>query len=90
MATARFTRARARALSQTRSSLRQQVDAKWETLLQHGYGCSPAPPLSREQARALAIDLVDALQEPELLRQLDESRTGARRERGSAPRARGL
>lgn len=61
---------------EARSSLQPLVDAKWEMLLQHGYGCRPAPPIPLSQARTIAIDLVDALQDPELLKQMDESRTG--------------
>mmetsp|Transcript_28000 Transcript_28000/g.69558 ORF Transcript_28000/g.69558 Transcript_28000/m.69558 type:complete len:252 (+) Transcript_28000:1-756(+) len=61
---------------EARRALQQTVDARWAMLLRHGYGCDPAPPLTLQQARALVIDLVDSLQEPELLRQLDGSSAG--------------
>ena len=59
-----------------RNSLQATVEQKWVSLLHHGYGCAPAPPLTLKQARNLAIELVDAFQDPELLKQVDESRTG--------------
>ena len=59
-----------------REALQQLNESKWEALLKHGYGCGPATPLTLKQAREVAIDLVDALQDAELLKQLDESRTG--------------
>ena len=61
---------------ETGTSLQQLVGKKWEVLLKHGYGCSPAPPLSLKEARDLAIDMVDALQCPELLKQVEESKQG--------------
>jgi len=45
-------------------------------LLQQAFGCDPAPPITLAKAREIAIDMVDALQDPALLRQVEESRTG--------------
>lgn len=52
---------------------------KWRALLRNGFGCDPAPPMSLEEARKLAIDMVDAMQDPQLLKQVRE------RGRRSAP-----
>jgi hypothetical protein len=48
---------------------------KWRCLLRNGFGCEPAPPISLQDARKLAIDMVDAMQDEKLLRQV---RTRAR------------
>eukprot|EP00966_Prymnesium_polylepis_P117013 2703908-Prymnesium_polylepis.1 len=61
---------------EARGPLQQLNEAKWTTLLKHGYGCGVAAPLTLAQARGIAIELVDALQDAELMKQLDESRTG--------------
>lgn len=49
---------------------------RWRVLLINGYGCEPAPTLPLDDARKLAIDIVDALQDPALLNQVEQSRTG--------------
>ena len=49
---------------------------KWRTLLRHAFGCDPAPPIERSAARALAIDMVDALQDEALLAEVAGSREG--------------
>lgn len=43
---------------------------KWRSLLRNGFGCEPAPPMSLGDARKLAIDMVDAMQDEQLLRQV--------------------
>jgi len=56
--------------------LQELNTAKWRVLLEHAFGCEPAPPMTLAKARELAIDIVDAMQDPALLKQVDESRTG--------------
>ena len=59
-----------------RRMLQQVNEAKWRVLLENAFGCSPAPAITLAKAREIAIDMVDALQDPALLRQVEESRTG--------------
>lgn len=61
---------------EVRATLRGLNESKWRLLLKHAFGCEPAPPLSLAQARAIAIDMVDALQDESLLKQVEESRSG--------------
>lgn len=61
---------------EARATLQQLNESKWRVLLQKGYGVDLPEPLSREKARALAIDIVDALQDEALLKQVEESRSG--------------
>lgn len=61
---------------EVRETLRGLNEAKWRVLLKHGFGAEPAPPLSLSQARAIVISMVDALQEPALLRQVEETKSG--------------
>jgi len=67
----------------SRSELAEERDAlqglnaqKWNILLEETFECKPAPPMDLAKARAIAIDMVDALQDPMLHRQMEESRTG--------------
>jgi hypothetical protein len=59
-----------------RAVLQAVNTAKWSVLLEHAFECKPAPPMSLDEARSLAIAMVDALQEPTLLKQMEEARTG--------------
>lgn len=61
---------------EVREKLQQLNDTKWRVLLDEGYGCRPAPPFTLQEARNVAIAIVDALQEPEMIRQVEESRSG--------------
>jgi len=61
---------------EVRTKLQELNASKWSVLLEHAFGCAPAPPMSLAKARELAIDIVDALQEPALLRQVEEARSG--------------
>ena len=58
------------------AALRSTTESKWRVLLQSAFGCEPAAPIDLAKARAIAIDMVDALQDETLLRQVEESRTG--------------
>lgn len=58
------------------AKLRGLNDSKWRVLLKHAFGAEPAPPISLSQARAIAIDIVDALQDEVLLKQVEEARSG--------------
>lgn len=49
---------------------------KWRSLLRNGFGCEPAPPISLQDARKLAIDMVDAMQDEELIKQVEDTRKG--------------
>ena len=51
-------------------------DSKWRVLLEHAFGCEPSPPISLTKAREIAIDMVDALQDPKLMRQMEDAKTG--------------
>ena len=51
-----------------RRMLQQVNEAKWRVLLENAFGCSPAPAITLAKAREIAIDMVDALQDPALLR----------------------
>ena len=68
------------------ASLRSANEGKWRVLLTGAFGCEPAAPISLAQARTIAIDMVDALQDPALLRQVDEVRTGLAARLGDAER----
>ncbi|EOD18706.1 carboxylyase [Emiliania huxleyi CCMP1516] len=61
---------------EVRSALAGVNVSKWRTLLRHAFGCDPAPPIERSAARALAIDMVDALQDEALLAEVAGSREG--------------
>ena len=61
---------------EVRSTLRGLNESKWRVLLKHAFGCEPAPPLSLTQARTIAIDMVDALQDDALLKQVEEAKSG--------------
>uniref|UniRef100_A0A7S0JK58 Protein C10 n=1 Tax=Calcidiscus leptoporus TaxID=127549 RepID=A0A7S0JK58_9EUKA len=61
---------------EARAVLHGLNEQKWRILLKHAFECDPAPPITREAARALAIDIVDAMQDAELLKQMASSRTG--------------
>mmetsp|Transcript_13908 Transcript_13908/g.27200 ORF Transcript_13908/g.27200 Transcript_13908/m.27200 type:complete len:274 (-) Transcript_13908:326-1147(-) len=61
---------------ETRLALQQLNESKWRVLLKHAFGCEPAQPISLQAARQLAIDMVDAMQDPELIKQVAGSRTG--------------
>ena len=61
---------------EVRSTLRGLNDSKWRVLLKHAFGCEPAPPISLAQARTIAIDMVDALQDEALLKQVEEAKSG--------------
>lgn len=52
--------------------------AKWRVLLEHGFGCEPAPPMTLAKAREVAIDIVDAMQDPALLQQVGRDASRAR------------
>ena len=45
-------------------------------LLKHAFACEPAPPISLGKAREIAIDMVDALQDEQLLKQVEEAKSG--------------
>ncbi len=62
--------------TEERLMLQQVNEAKWRVLLEHAFGCQPAPRITLAKAREIAIDMVDALQDPALLRQVEESRSG--------------
>lgn len=59
-----------------RKTLKDLVHKKWEVLLDNVFGCKPAPPMPLLAARELAIDLVDAMQDEKLLKEMDAARTG--------------
>lgn len=61
---------------EVREKLRGLNDAKWGVLLKHAFGCEAAPSISLADARAIVIDMVDALQDEALLKQVEESRSG--------------
>ena len=61
---------------EVRSTLRGLNDAKWRVLLKAAFGCEPAAPLELAQARAIVLDMVDALQDDAFLKQVEEARTG--------------
>ena len=61
---------------EARKTLQDLNEAKWRVLLKHAFDCEPAPPMTLAKAREVAIDMVDALQEPALLRQVEEARSG--------------
>jgi len=61
---------------ETRQALQGLNQQKWGVLLKHAFDCEPAPPLPLERARELAIATVDALQDPKLLKDIAETRTG--------------
>ena len=61
---------------EVRKTLRGLNEEKWRVLLKHGFDCEPAKPISLADARAIAIDMVDAMQEESLLKQVAEARTG--------------
>jgi len=61
---------------EARTVLKQLNDSKWRILLEHAFECEPAAPLSLSAARALAIDMVDAMQDEEFGKQVEESRSG--------------
>jgi len=56
--------------TQVRKALADINVQKWRALLLNCFGCEPAPPLTLEQARKLAIDMVDAMQDEQLLKQV--------------------
>lgn len=62
--------------AEERSTLQQVNEAKWRSLLEFAFGCEPAPRVTLAKAREIVCDMVDALQDPSLLRQVEESRTG--------------
>lgn len=62
--------------AETRQALQGLNQQKWGVLLKHAFDCAPAPPLPLGAARELAIATVDALQDPKLLKDTAESRTG--------------
>ena len=59
-----------------RSTLQQLNDAKWRVLLESAFGCEPAPRIELSKAREIVIDMVDALQDPSLLQQVEQSQEG--------------
>lgn len=61
---------------EVKATLRGLNESKWTVLLKHAFGCAPAPPLELAKARAIAIDMVDALQDAALVKQVEESRQG--------------
>ena len=61
---------------ETRKALQELNSQKWGVLLKHVFDCEPAPSMSLADARAIAIALVDAMQDPTLLKQVGEARTG--------------
>lgn len=61
---------------EAQTTLRELNDSKWKILLKTAFGCEPAAPLALSQVRELAIAMVDALQDPALLRQVEEARSG--------------
>ena len=61
---------------EVKTTLRGLNESKWKVLLKHAFDCEPVPPLDLAKARAIAIDMVDALQDPLLTKQVEESRQG--------------
>mmetsp|Transcript_15519 Transcript_15519/g.40094 ORF Transcript_15519/g.40094 Transcript_15519/m.40094 type:complete len:266 (-) Transcript_15519:238-1035(-) len=59
-----------------RTTLQQLNEHKWRVLLQNAFGVDPAPAIGLSKAREIVIDMVDALQDPALIRQVEESRHG--------------
>lgn len=62
--------------AESRKALQEMNTSKWAVLLEHAFGCETPSPMSKEEARRLAIDIVDALQDEQLLRQVESERTG--------------
>ena len=62
--------------SETRAMLQQLNEQKWTVLLKHTFGCEPAARITLSEARDLAIAMVDAMQSPDVIRQMEESKTG--------------
>ena len=58
------------------STLRGLNDSKWKVLLKHAFGCEPAEPISLAKAREIAIDMVDALQDATLIKQVEDAKSG--------------
>ena len=67
--------------------LQELNTAKWRVLLEHAFGCEPAPPMTLAKARELAIDIVDAMQDPALLKQVGKDAPRARERAHGTPRA---
>ena len=61
---------------ETRAMLQQLNEQKWTVLLKHTFGCEPAARITLSEARDLAIAMVDAMQSPDVIRQMEESKTG--------------
>ena len=62
--------------AEVRKTLRELNESKWKVLLKHAFACEPAPPISLGKAREIAIDMVDALQDEQLLKQVEEAKSG--------------
>ena len=75
-----YTQAFAECLNQgtpeIKATLRGLNEQKWTVLLKHAFGCAPAPPIELAKARAISIDMVDALQDESLVKQVEDSKSG--------------
>jgi hypothetical protein len=60
----------------TASELRAHNRERWSVLLKHGFGCELGPPLDLAGARALAIGIVDAMQDRAFMRKVSELMRG--------------
>ena len=61
---------------EVRTTLQSLNDAKWRVLLKNAFNTEPADRMDLAKARELAIALVDAMQDPALIAQVEQARDG--------------
>ena len=64
------------ASAEEQATLRSLNEQKWTVLLKQAFDAPPAPPIPLKLARDIVIDMVDALQDDGLLKQVEEARSG--------------